>query len=972
MPGIRLFDVRAALAALGLAALAALTIAVVTHLPLPALSGGPATHATHAPSAGLSRLQSLPLQAQSVISSTIAADSSAFAARRTASGWGLRGGGVSADFRAGEPTMTLGGGTLSLSLTGVPAATSVTAHGNRVTLARPGIREWYTAGPLGIEQGFTLAHRPAGASAHGLTLALAVGGSLRAQAAGSDVNFLGSRGEIAARYGGLTAVDATGRHLSSALSVDGGRVVISVNDSGARYPITIDPLLQQGSKLVPNNLKTMGSGSQFGVSVALSADGNTALIGALQDNSDKGSAWIFSRTGSTWSQGQEISDPADAVAPPNGTNFGNSVALSADGKTALIAGESDNGQTGAVWVYVLSPSGYVEQAKIGSGGVSVTGLNMGGADDFGHSVALSGDGNTAVVGAPNNDGSAGAGNNGGAAFVFTRTGSSWSQLGGKLDPTVAPSNNADHWGKAVALSSDGTTAVIGGPNEGPGSGAVWVYAHAGSAPFGQQQELFPNPVASLVQFGSSVALSSDGNSALIGAPADTTGTGGAAWAFRRSGTTWGTGTKILPTNSPSGVFGAVVALSADGATALIGAPGTTPDLGAAFIFTQSGGAWAQQQILTGNGELGFGQFGESVALASDGQTAMIGAPADTPPETGAAFAFAPPSPVCSSVAATTPQGGGSALVSLSCSLPSGAHPDYTILGGPSNGTVSGFNHSTGKLTYSSAALFSGQDSFTYRVSDQWGISNIATATITTPFLPVPKCSNVTAKGRAGATRLTVTLKCTGPKGHPFRYGIVTKPGNGKLGKINQAKGKVTYTTHIGAQGTDRFVYNATNAGGSSKAATATIKLPLLRQITTPMHWDFFPTGATSSLLNSMSIDALPGGAKAILRCKAKKGTCPISTRTVSVPKHRVCKGKGKKRKCKLVAPKQARVSLTRFVAGKHLSVGTRITITMFEPGWIGRRVAFTIVKSDQPKETVTAMAPGSSTRLCPTCTGIGQ
>jgi hypothetical protein len=258
------------------------------------------------------------------------------------------------------------------------------------------------------------------------------------------------------------------------------------------------------------------------------------------------------------------------------------------------------------------------------------------------------------------------------------------------------------------------------------------------------------------------------------------------------------------------------------------------------------------------------------------------------------------------------------------------------------------------------------------VSDQWGLSNIATATITVPFLPVPTCSNVTTKGKAGATRVTLTLKCTGPKGHSFTYGIVSKPGNGKLGKIKQSKGTVTYTTHIGAQGTDRFVYNATNAGGSSKTATATIKLPFLRQITTPMHWDFDPTTATFSQINAMSIDRLPGGAKATLSCRAKKGTCPISKHTVSVPKHRVCKGKGKKRKCKRVAPKQASVSLTRFVAGKHLGVGTTLTITMFEPGWIGKRFVFTMVKNHQPPDTVTAMAPGSSTRLCPKCSGIGQ
>ena len=83
MPGIRLIDVRAALAALGLAGLAALAVAITTHLPVPAASG-PATQAS---SAGLSRLQSLPLQAQSVISSTIGCRQRAFAARRTASGW---------------------------------------------------------------------------------------------------------------------------------------------------------------------------------------------------------------------------------------------------------------------------------------------------------------------------------------------------------------------------------------------------------------------------------------------------------------------------------------------------------------------------------------------------------------------------------------------------------------------------------------------------------------------------------------------------------------------------------------------------------------------------------------------------------------------------------------------------------------------------------------------------------------------
>jgi hypothetical protein len=952
MPGIRLIDVRAALAALGLAGLAALAVAIATHLPAPALSGPP----THAATAGLSKLQALPLQAQSVISTTLGTGSHGFAAQHTADGWRLGGGGVRADFAAGEPTLTAGGGTLSLSLAGVPGPTSVTAHGNRVTLARPGISEWYAAGPLGVEQGFTLAHRPAGATAHGLTLALAVGGSLRPHAAGSNVSFVGSRGDIAARYGGLTAVDAAGRRLPGTLSVADGRVRITVNDRGARYPITIDPLVQQSGKLVPNDL-TLGSGNQVGGSVALSADGNTALVGGKIDNSSHGSAWVFIRSGSTWTQQGPKLVPNDGSNAPN-SQFGASVALSADGNTALIGGDLDS-STGAAWVFTRNGGTWTQQGpKI---------LGDGGSVNFGTSVALSPDGTTALIGDPGDNGGEGA------VWPFIKSASTFVHQGPKLVPNDATSTA--HVGSSVALSSNGSTAFTGGPNDNTGTGAAWAFTRAPNGTWSQQGSKLvandeANPLSS--QFGSAVALSSDGTTALIGGPDDNnTSVGGAAWIFSRSGSTWSQlGSKILPTSGvqgPNAQFGSSVALSSDASIALIGAFNDATMVGSAYLFTRSGSGVAQQQRLTGTGETGFGQFGSAAALAADGQTAMIGADVDNN-QTGAVFVFAPPNPVCNSVAATGPQGGGSIAVSLSCTLPFGAHPNFSILGGPSNGTLSGFNTSTGQLTYSSAAFFSGQDSFTYRVSDQWGISNIATATLTLPFLPVPTCSNVTARGKAGATKVTVTLKCKGPKGHSFRYGIVSKPGNGKLGKIKQSNGKVTYTTHVGAQGNDRFVYNATDAGGSSKAATATIKLPKLKRITSGMNWDFNPTTATFTQINSLSILALPGGAKATLTCTGKgKSGCPISKHTVSVPKHRVCKGKGKKRKCKLQAPKTALVNLSRFVSGKHLSVGTKMTVTMFEPGWIGKRFSFTIIKNHQPPDTITAMAPGSNTRLCPQC-----
>jgi hypothetical protein len=221
---------------------------------------------------------------------------------------------------------------------------------------------------------------------------------------------------------------------------------------------------------------------------------------------------------------------------------------------------------------------------------------------------------------------------------------------------------------------------------------------------------------------------------------------------------------------------------------------------------------------------------------------------------------------------------------------------------------------------------------------------------------------VTAKGKKGGTKVTVTLKCTGPAGHPFTYGIVSQPSSGKLGSINQTTGTLTYTTHVGFGGKDRFVYNATNAGGSSKAATATIVFPQLGRITSTMTWDFNPSAKSTQVLD-MLVKSLPGGAKVKLSCS--KG-CPINPHTVSLAKQKVCKGKGKKRKCKLVVPRSGNLDLTRFVHNKRVKVGSQITVAMIQSGSIGKRYVFRMVKSNQPSVKIQTLAPGS-TRLCPNC-----
>jgi hypothetical protein len=135
--------------------------------------------------------------------------------------------------------------------------------------------------------------------------------------------------------------------------------------------------------------------------VAISGDGNTALIGLSDENGHVGAAWVFVRSGSTWSQqGPKLTANDETMQGL----FGDSVALSGDGNTALIGGQGDNGQhgegVGAAWVFVRSGSTWSQQ------GSKLTACDESGQGRFGLSVALSGDGNTALIGG------------GGAAWVF--------------------------------------------------------------------------------------------------------------------------------------------------------------------------------------------------------------------------------------------------------------------------------------------------------------------------------------------------------------------------------------------------------------------------------------------------------------------------------------------------------------------------------------------------------------------------
>ena len=240
------------------------------------------------------------------------------------------------------------------------AAVAPSAHANRVVYRHADLDQWYANGPLGIEQGFTVAHAPAKSAAGPLTVSLSLSGNVSAKLAEHGRGLvLTHAGRPVLRYTALQASDSHGRLLHSWLAIERNRVVLRVDTAGALYPLRIDPLIQQGEKLV--GAGEIASG-RFGYSVALSADGNTALIGARYDTANEneaGAAWVFTRSGSTWTQqGGKLNGTGHAGETLfdhiGEGEFGASVALSADGDTALIGAPGDDDYNGAAWVFTRS------------------------------------------------------------------------------------------------------------------------------------------------------------------------------------------------------------------------------------------------------------------------------------------------------------------------------------------------------------------------------------------------------------------------------------------------------------------------------------------------------------------------------------------------------------------------------------------------------------------------------------------
>ena len=429
----------------------------------------------------------------------------------------------------------------------------------------------------------------------------------------------------------------------AALSADGSTIVTPppLREVGERIEPSAAPAhvfthaaaaWQQQAALAPTDATGVDAAS-FGVDFALSADGSTALI-----SEGANLAWVFSRSGESWTRQARLQLEGT-------TGGGANVALSADGNTAVLAGPSAPGPA-AAWVFSRAGGAWSTHGTplIATGAGPRPPGPVSEQESFASSVAISADGDVILVGAEWDSGRTGA------VWVFTRSGGGWAQQGPKLVPS-SPSAE-ERFGNSLALSADGTVALIGAvgdrqhPPEGPPEGAAYVFTRSG-ATWAQTAKLIaePNRYESRTALGTAVALSADGSTALLGSH-------NVALIFVRTPTGWqqhrpplkAYGHENYPLYHGRPAFGDVIALSADGTRALVGG---VPEEGCGrynnepcsfrsilWAFSRAGEAWVRQPLPLVTDT----SFGGRVALSGNGETALIRGVTPGPEPGGAVFA----------------------------------------------------------------------------------------------------------------------------------------------------------------------------------------------------------------------------------------------------------------------------------------------------------------------------------------------
>ena len=363
---------------------------------------------------------------------------------------------------------------------------------------------------------------------------------------------------------------------------------------------------------------------------------STSLGGAAEQSAGAAVAPLRGTAAAALAALERRQQQLTASDPSIDQSFGFSIAISGDTAVvgALARNVGANAQQGAVYVFMRAGATWTQQQVL-------TASDGAAGDLFGAAVALSGD--DLLIGASN-----GARQGPGAAYVFSRSGATWTE---QQKLTASDSTDNCLFGFSVAL--DGDTAVVGAPAQpydsaadAPGPGAAYVFTRS-AATWSLQQELADGVSAAGVwgRFGYGLAL--DGDTIMISELGRTVGENasqGAVHVYARSGNAWSRRQLLVQSDGGAwdGFGGGGASIALEGDTALLGAShhqvGDNAAQGAVYVFTREGGAWRQRQELTSSDGMSDDRFGDSVAL--DGDAALIGASQRTPAENpgpGAAY-----------------------------------------------------------------------------------------------------------------------------------------------------------------------------------------------------------------------------------------------------------------------------------------------------------------------------------------------
>lgn len=576
----------------------------------------------------------------------------------------------------------------------------VRVEGQRVTYVwDANLQEWFVNDQRGLEHGFTIAQRPASGTGPEALLIfdLAVRGSLRPEITTDEqtARFIDEKGAAVVNYTGLAVWDADGRALRAHLEVpaDGpcDSLRVSVEERDAHYPLTIDPVAQQAFLFA----SVPGDQDQAGYSVAISGD--TVVVGAPYEDSnatgvngdpnnnnaqDSGAAYVFVRNGTSWSQQAYLK----ASNTDRFYSFGSSVAISGDTVIVGSFGEASNAtgvngnqndhtapRAGAVYVFERSGTNWSQQAYLKAS-------NTDAGDEFGGSVAISDaqPGKIVVVGARGESSNA-TGVNGnqsdnsaefaGAAYVFVRTGGTWSQ-----EAYLKASNTDafDLFAQSVAITRAPTAEfaiVVGAPqeasnatgvngnqndNSAKNAGAAYAFRRNNNAHWSQRAYLKASNTDAGDLFGWPVSIEGDflvagarreasSATGVNGNQSDNSAPGaGAAYVFSTENSSWAQEAYLKASNThPNDEFGCSVVINgteSSSGSVIVGAHNESSNAtgvngnqfgccasrsGAAYRFIRYGIVWTQSDYLKADLILSGAFFGESVAFSSD--QAVIGA-----------------------------------------------------------------------------------------------------------------------------------------------------------------------------------------------------------------------------------------------------------------------------------------------------------------------------------------------------------